>query len=341
MNEVDYLKSFSVKEIALKTHLDEARIKAIINKDYENLSSVNIAMNIKILEREYNIDFSEWLNEYNEYKNNHFKDKKNSLKVKPKVMGYNSDKESNSNLAYFIYLSLATIIVIAGVFYYFNYYDENSQEVVENTTTQEKPIEELQVNQQENSTQTKTQIEPIKEVKEEIKPATPLVEKKLEEVKEDKKPENLEESKINTKEETIQIPAQVELIPEIKPQEIKTQEVKVQEVKSNEIKEEKAEIIEPKVEIKKDNKLLLSPNSKVWVSVKNLKTKETKNYMIVKSASFTQDSLIFVGNNLFTLELDGSKIELPSTNDARYILFKDGKVTFLSQKEYTKLDKAK
>lgn len=311
MNDISYLKSFSIKEIALKTHLDEARIKAIINKDYEKLSSINIAMNIKILEREYDIDFSEWLNEYNEYKQTHLEDTKNSLKIKPKVMSYNHDKDSTNTMSYLIYLIIAILLVVGGAFYYFNYLENDSEESNQITIKEEKPQENLII---------KPEIkEEIKEIKPEIKEEIIEVTKPAEEIKEE----------IKSK-ETEKIEPKVENIEAIKPAETK------EEIKTiNQSKQEE------KIEIKNEHKLFFNPSAKSWLSVKNLKTKETKNYMVTKGVSFTQDSLIFVGNNLFTLELDGENVELPKDGDSRYILFKDGKVKFLTQKEYSKLDKAK
>ncbi|MBZ7984868.1 hypothetical protein AVANS14531_00760 [Campylobacter sp. Cr9] len=319
MNNLDYLKSFSVKEIASKTHLDEARIKAIINKDYESLSNVNVAMNIKILEREYNIDFSEWLQEYNEYKSNNLTNTKNSLKVKPKVMGYNSGNESSSNLAYFIYLSIATIVVIAGAFYYFNYYNEDTEEVKE--TPQQLVKEEVK----------EEIIIPLEEIKKE--PIKEIIKEPIKEIKQ------AQEVKEEIKQEVKEVEENKQEI--IKPIKEEVQEnIEIKELKDTpkpkeEIKEE------VKVEVKKENKLLLTPSTKAWVSVKNLKTKETKNYMVTKNVSFNQDSLIFVGNNLFSLSLNETNVELPKNSDPRYILFKDGKVKFITQKEYSKLDKAK
>lgn len=293
----DELQKLDIKEVVSRTHLDEAVIRAIITRDFEKLKNTNINMNLKILNREFGIDFSEWLEDFNNYKKNNFCDDEKSLKVKPKIMTYHNSDGNGNYISYILYAFLLVLIVLGGIFYYYNYIEDvETKPVVEES---EKIVEKIEP---------KIQKEELKENIEEIK--------KEESVKE------LEEEQINeNQDENIKSQKEDENTQE-QPSNTQTQAIQEQEIQPQQ------------------HKLNLKPNSKSWVSVKNLKTKETKNYMLEKAISFDEDVLIFIGKTDYSLLLDDKEI-VSDKNDSRYILFKDGKVEFLTQDKYKKIDKAK
>ena len=321
MNNLEYLKSFTINEIANKTHLDKFTVKAIIEKDYEKLLNVNIKMNIKILEREYNVNFEEWLKEFNAYKENNFKENDEGFRVKPKVVGFENDKkEEKGGVGFFFFVILLIAAIAGGIYYYYEYFEKENLDIKESVNlvlnSQEDAKASVEIIENDNSTPEEKQNDTEKAPKEEAaneEVANQPTNKEEEAPKEENK-ETTEEKQATTNETT--------------KEEVATQEI---------VEEDKQTEVAPKSE----HKLYLNPKKKSWVSVKDLTTNETKNYMLERGVSFDKDSLIFIANHIYTLELDGKNMKVPNNNNARYILFKDGKVKFLTQAEYMKLDKAK
>lgn len=295
----DELQKLDIKEIVSRTHLDEAVIKAIITRDFEKLKNTNINMNLKILNREFGIDFSEWLEDFNNYKKNNFCDNEKFLKVKPKIMTYQNQEGNGNYFSYLFFVFVFVLIILGGIFYYYNYIEdvESKQNIEETPALIIQPKPEIKK----------------EELKETIEEKLP----KIEEIQEET-PKEIKETK-----ET-----------EIVEEKIQNETSAIEQKQQSESKEEVQEVQEEKHKIK------LKPSSKSWVSVKDLKTKETKNYMLEKAISFDEDVLIFIGKTDYTIDLDGKEI-VPNKNDSRYILFKDGKVEFLTQDKYKKLDRAK
>lgn len=329
MNDLDYLKDINIKEIVTKTHLDESVLKAILERDFEKLKNVNITMNLKILEREYGVNFDEWLKEFNNYKANHFVEDEKGLRVKPKLISYNSVSDKNNYLTYFIYFLIAILIVFGGMFYYFNYMQKND------VATSDNKLENIVVESDkvtDNITDTPTQQQNTTTLQnnEEVKSETnTTIENTLDnnlQTNSDnsiKEPSN--EQNLSNQTPNLNNPTSSSTSSDIN---LNTKEEVKNETTTNE-----AEKVITK------HKLSLIPKDKIWVNVKTLSNGESKNYMIERAVVFEEDSLIFLGNNFFSLELDGVELKLPTNN--RYILFKDGEVKFLTQKEYRKLDGTK
>ena len=66
--ELKKLEKIGVREISKATHIQEEHIESILNQNYENLLDCNANGFVKILERDYGVDLSEWLEEFNKIK---------------------------------------------------------------------------------------------------------------------------------------------------------------------------------------------------------------------------------------------------------------------------------
>lgn len=64
---LEQLKRYTVEEIAAKTHIRNDVIKAIFEKRFDKIHSVKARGFVTILEREYGVDLSDWLEEYTAY----------------------------------------------------------------------------------------------------------------------------------------------------------------------------------------------------------------------------------------------------------------------------------
>jgi hypothetical protein len=62
-----FLKTLSIQEIHEKTHISFANIDAILNRSYGKLEKVNLTGFVSILQREYEIDLSDFMAEFEQY----------------------------------------------------------------------------------------------------------------------------------------------------------------------------------------------------------------------------------------------------------------------------------
>ncbi|MEA2110638.1 MAG: hypothetical protein U9P71_01185 [Campylobacterota bacterium] len=65
---LEYLKTINIRDIHVKTHISYANIEAILNKSYSKLERVNLTGFISILQREYAVDLSDFLEEFEQYR---------------------------------------------------------------------------------------------------------------------------------------------------------------------------------------------------------------------------------------------------------------------------------
>ncbi len=67
MDDIKVLEEIGLKEVSQKTHIEVKYLENLVNSDFANLSKVTTLGFIKIISREYKIDFSQWLDEANLY----------------------------------------------------------------------------------------------------------------------------------------------------------------------------------------------------------------------------------------------------------------------------------
>lgn len=109
MNNINMLKEIGLKEVARKTHIELKYLEAIMEKDFQALCRKNVKGYVKILSREYDIDFESWMKEYEEYSLANTQDISQIPFVSPKIPAYRQKDKSNS-------ASLMIFIVILVVF---------------------------------------------------------------------------------------------------------------------------------------------------------------------------------------------------------------------------------
>ncbi len=107
---LEFLKTLDAKDIYTKTHISYASIDAILNKSFEKLERINLTGFISILQREYEIDLSDFRIEFEAYLEEHANDKPVRTQI-----GENF-KPQRSNKKWWWVLLL--IITIAGALFY-------------------------------------------------------------------------------------------------------------------------------------------------------------------------------------------------------------------------------
>ena len=125
MNAEKFFKEHSLEEISKKTKISPISLRLIRNKEFEKIPKVKLLGFIKIIEKTYNIDLSDLINEYN----NHINPKPLPKKNTPKI----TYSEKNSNSTFFITF-LAVVLIIIGGFLIF-----------QNTNTPKKPVIEKNI----------------------------------------------------------------------------------------------------------------------------------------------------------------------------------------------------
>ncbi len=59
--DIKGLEKIGLQEVCKKTHIEVKQLQYILNNEYEKLNKINTLGFVKILSREYKLDFSEWL----------------------------------------------------------------------------------------------------------------------------------------------------------------------------------------------------------------------------------------------------------------------------------------
>ncbi len=67
MDNIKVLEEIGLNKVSQKTHIEVKYLKNLVNSDFANLNKVTTIGFVKIISREYKIDFSQWLDEANLY----------------------------------------------------------------------------------------------------------------------------------------------------------------------------------------------------------------------------------------------------------------------------------
>lgn len=109
-NEIEKLQRQDLEDIARKTRIPLEYLKSILEKDFEALNGMNVKAYLKIIAREYELDLSGYLEEYEEFCAGNVKDE-SRIQVNPKLTGYTAKETHNS----FIWLIFVLIVLGIGV----------------------------------------------------------------------------------------------------------------------------------------------------------------------------------------------------------------------------------
>lgn len=109
-NEIEKLLRQDLEDIARKTRIPLEYLKSILEKDFEALSDMNVKAYLKIIAREYELDLSGYLEEYEEFRAGNVNDE-SKIQINPKLTGYTAKETHNS----FIWLIFVLIVLGIGV----------------------------------------------------------------------------------------------------------------------------------------------------------------------------------------------------------------------------------
>lgn len=310
MDEAKKLREIGLKEISEKTHIGVRNLEYIANSEFDKLSRANTIGFIKILSREYNLDFSDWLEEAEEYwKNNR------DYTLSPKIFVAEEPKGYSKVILYIVFL-IVLVAILYGAYVFLN----KKLDFFEN------PL----VKQDTNYTYEDT----------------PVVNKAKEALAEN----NISITEENTTEKTIiaeENTTSDAIIAEENQSVAKSETEKNNTNEANSValpKEESKILIKDKnitktTAVKKSSAFIL-PDSKLWVGIIYLDNNKRKSFLGKEKLVLdpSRDQLITTGHGYFSMEFNGVVKKFNSSNPIK-LLIKNGKMSVISNEKFKELNK--
>jgi len=107
---ITFLKTLTIEEIHEKTHISFVNIEAILNRSYGKLEKVTLVGFVSILQREYEIDLSDFMEDFEAYQKEHAAEKPQ----KTHTYRTHSPKKSSKKIWWLLLLIIAAV---AAFFY--------------------------------------------------------------------------------------------------------------------------------------------------------------------------------------------------------------------------------
>ena len=309
MSELENLKEIGIKEISRKTHIEPTFLQYIFDKNFEKLSRLNIRGYAKILQREYGVDLSELLAEYDAFMQENTPDDSHKTKVSPKIASYTPDDITNqrqgSGSGFFFWIII--LAIIAGGAYYFDAY-----KYVQNF------IASLN---EDNTSVSYSQSSIVNEVKKNIIDTNVTIS------------QNTPKTDANASSVKISAPAEQNVT------------VSSASVDQNTVKPSMAAQPAPKVEqnvTKPLNEAVITPKQRVWIGIINLENGQKTSSDTSKSVNINLDQrqLVVCGNGNIELKIGDKVTKYNPSRPARFLV-ENGDMKFLTYDEFVEMNKGK
>ena len=309
MNELENLKEIGIKEISRKTHIEPTFLQYIFDKNFEKLSRLNIRGYAKILQREYGVDLSELLAEYDAFIQENTPDDSHKTKVSPKIASYTPDDITNQRQGggsgFFFWIII--LAIIAGGAYYFDAY-----KYVQNF------IASLN---EDNTSVSYSQSSIVNEVKKNIIDTNVTISQNT--------------PKIDANASSVKISAPAEQNVTVSPA----------SVDQNALKPSMAAQPAPKVEqnvTKPLNEAVITPKQRVWIGIINLENGQKTSSDTSKSVNINLDQrqLVVCGNGNIELKIGDKVTKYNPSRPARFLV-ENGDMKFLTYDEFVEMNKGK
>ena len=309
MNELENLKEIGIKEISRKTHIEPTFLQYIFDKNFEKLSRLNIKGYAKILQREYGVDLSELLAEYDAFMQENTPDDSHKTKVSPKIASYTPDDITNqrqgSGSGFFFWIII--LAIITGGAYYFDAY-----KYVQNF------IASLN---EDNTSVSYSQSSIVNEVK-----------------------KNIIDTNVTISQNTPKIDANASSVKISAPDE-QNVTVSPASVDQNALKPSMAAQPAPKVEqnvTKPLNEAIITPKQRVWIGIINLENGQKTSSDTSKSVNINLDQrqLVVCGNGNIELKIGDKVTKYNPSRPARFLV-ENGDMKFLTYDEFVEMNKGK
>ena len=308
MSELENLKEIGIKEISRKTHIEPTFLQYIFDKNFEKLSRLNMRGYAKILQREYGVDLSELLAEYDAFMQENTPDDSHKTKVSPKIASYTPDDITNQRQGggsgFFFWIVI--LAIIGGGAYYFDAY-----KYVQNF---------IATLNEDNTSVSYSQSSIVNEVK-----------------------KNIIDTNVTITQNTPKIEANASSVKISAPAE-QNASANISNLEQPAIRQEPSQPA-PKVEenlTKPLNEAIIMPKQKVWIGVINLENGQKISSDTSKDVSINLDKrqLVVCGNGNIELKIGDKVTKYNPSRPARFLV-ENGDMKFLTYDEFVEMNKGK
>ena len=320
---VEKLKRISVRDIEQQTHIDVDTIESILSFDFKNLRKVKTKAMIKILEREYNVDLSEWVKKFDEYCNASPVEEQKHMKVMPTLKKYDQDAIGGGGIKWSFLIIFIVVLIVAGLLVKFPsiFGDFLNYESTKNATSLENTLVNIEGNVSQETKELKTEnTVKISNAEEAINLSNNDTQDK----------ENIVQNELASKVDSYDLKEQNQSDVDVNAEKDK-EEDSLKEVK----KEEDLGYTYISTYATKEVKVM--PIKVVWFSMYDMDTKKTKTFTSNKPFTISNKTLVLAGNSLFNLEAAGQKIDFEDRSIRRRFYFDGDNLNIVDEENYNKI----
>ncbi|EOV3212951.1 hypothetical protein ACOBC6_001650 [Campylobacter jejuni] len=304
------IQELNLKEVAAKTQIELDFLEALVEKNFAVLSRFNVKGFVKILSREYELDFSDFNEEYEAYLNeNNPTPQTKSKMITPKLDAY-SQKSSN---AWPFLIVLIVLVIIGSGIYYFDTLKTFFKDEQNNTSA--------------------TVIDIIGQAQENLKSLSGnnvvvIDNNKAQETNQTESVLPSQNTSLQENDKNIRI------------------ENNISENNTTLLDEEKNTQIQEDTNTLKTDSLKeahFKTSTKIWIGLIDLKSLKKTSFVKEKdfNISLDKDQLILTGAAALTMFDQENKEQKFPVGISKRFLIKDGKITSISAAEFVKLNKGK
>ncbi|EAI4516106.1 hypothetical protein ACFKQF_001377 [Campylobacter jejuni] len=304
------IQELNLKEVAAKTQIELDFLEALVEKNFAVLSRFNVKGFVKILSREYELDFSDFNEEYEAYLNeNNPTPQTKSKMITPKLDAY-SQKSSN---AWPFLIVLIVLVIIGSGIYYFDTLKTFFKDEQNNTSA--------------------TVIDIIGQAQENLKSLSGnnvvvIDNNKAQETNQTESVLPSQNISLQENDKNISIENNIS----------ENNTTLLDEEKNTQIQEDTNT---PKTDSLKEAHFKTS--TKIWIGLIDLKSLKKTSFVKEKdfNISLDKDQLILTGAAALTMfDQENKEQKFPAGISKRFLI-KDGKITSISAAEFVKLNKGK
>ncbi|WP_270973591.1 hypothetical protein [Campylobacter helveticus] len=310
MQDYKKLQDLNLREVSANTQIEMVFLNALVEKDFKTLVRFNVRGFIKILEREYELDFTEFNEELDNYLSENQPDSLHATKtVTPPLASY-----SHKSSALPIVAIVLLVLVVGTGIYYFDTFKEllKSDENISNVVSLD-VVKETELNLQslENSVVV------------------------------------VGEENVSQNETNLSVETEENLNQDEKEVKDSNESIKSTPLSSENNTSEANQIELEETSVNSQNALkefaVFKVNSKVWVGLINLKS--GKKTSLVKDSDFnvslSEDQLILMGATAFVLSDEEGKEKSYPAGISKRFLVQNGKITSINSAEFKRLNNGK
>ncbi|EAK9928483.1 hypothetical protein A0X74_08085 [Campylobacter jejuni] len=304
------IQELNLKEVAAKTQIELDFLEALVEKNFAVLSRFNVKGFVKILSREYELDFSDFNEEYEAYLNeNNPTPQTKSKMITPKLDAYS---QTSSNAWPFLIILIVLVIIGSGI-YYFDTLKTFFKDEQNNTSA--------------------TVIDIIGQAQENLKSLSGnnvvvIDNNKAQETNQTESVLPSQNTSLQENDKNISI------------------ENNISENNTTLLDEEKNTQIQEDTNTLKTDSLKeahFKTSTKIWIGLIDLKSLKKTSFVKEKdfNISLDKDQLILTGAAALTMFDQENKEQKFPVGISKRFLIKDGKITSISAAEFVKLNKGK